>query len=217
MSHNRRLWRADITTGTWLLIIHYRLTDLILDVSKHRRSRVLLLWFCSEVHTCFHSLSAWNWSTSVILKNALQLGGSRWFRAFLPELVGRWTTLFPWRCCSRPPPLGPVWASAEPVPADPASPPTAALTPEPRGPWREFSGQAFHPIMSKLFEREARPSGVSLLCVCGSLFLVTLRLFMSKACVRSVSSLSAVLMVPCRRRSFSSSFLTTCSCASTWK
>lgn len=36
---------------------------------------------------------------------------------------------------------------------------------------------------------------------------VTLRLFMSKACVRSANSLSAVLMVPCRRRSFSSSFL----------
>lgn len=45
---------------------------------------------------------------------------------------------------------------------------------------------------------------------------LTLRLFMSKACVRSANSLSAVPMVPCRRRSFSSSFLTTCSWASTW-
>lgn len=44
---------------------------------------------------------------------------------------------------------------------------------------------------------------------------VTLRLYISKACVLSASSLSAVLMVPCRRRSFSSSFLTTCSWAST--
>lgn len=46
---------------------------------------------------------------------------------------------------------------------------------------------------------------------------VTLRLFMSKACVRSVNSLSAVPMVPWRRRSFSSSFLTTWSWASTWE
>lgn len=62
-----------------------------------------------------------------------------------------------------------------------------------------------------------RGHGISLLqsplCVTPADF--TLRLFMSRACVRSASSLSAVLMVPCRRRSFSSSFLTTCSCAST--